>query len=137
MAAQPAANTAITTISECGVSLGRAASSSEETMPLPYCSDPMRAAADPARPGGTPSSAAAVALAAITPFMEKNTNTGSTTPGRPPMRSCASTTPASMASAATMLAARSSRSRLKRPTSLRLIRLMAIRPMMFKPNSQP
>ena len=55
-----------------GVPLFSHASISDEIMPLPYCRAPISAEAEPAVPG-TASSAAAVAEAAIMPFIEKKT----------------------------------------------------------------
>ena len=62
-----------------GVPLENAANSSEETMPLPYCSEPSKAAAEPAILFGT------AARAAMMAFMLNITNSGATTPQIPPM----------------------------------------------------
>ena len=71
----PMPNSAIINAIACGVPSESAASSSDETMPLPYCSEPSRAEAEPAI-CGTPLSAAAVVQAAMMPLVAKNTNTG-------------------------------------------------------------
>lgn len=52
-----------------GVPLENAANKSEETIPLPYCSEPSNAAAEPAIWFGTAARAAALAQAAMMAFM--------------------------------------------------------------------
>lgn len=69
-----AVNINMTHVMVHGVPLLNMASSSDETIPLPYCSAPINAEAEPAI-WGTSSNAAAVADAATIPFMEKNMNT--------------------------------------------------------------
>ncbi len=60
------------------------ASSSDEIIPLPYCNAPISAEAEPATFGAA-SSAAAVEVAAIIPFIENRTNTDTTISSRPPI----------------------------------------------------
>lgn len=62
--------------------------SKEERIPLPYWSAPIKADADPVRPG-TVSRAAAVAVAAIMPFIDKKINTVITIITTPPTPSLA------------------------------------------------
>lgn len=54
-------------------------------MPLPYCSEPMSAAAKPFISCGTLSRAAALEQEAMMPFMLKTKNIGIITPRMPPV----------------------------------------------------
>ena len=54
-------------------------------MPLPYCSEPKSAAADPVIVGDTAFRAAALVQEAIIPFVLNMKNMGITIPHRPPM----------------------------------------------------
>ena len=68
-----------------GVSETNSASRSDETMPLPYCSEPKSAAADPVIVGDTAFRAAALVQEAMIPFVLNMKNMGITIPHRPPM----------------------------------------------------
>jgi len=88
-----------------GVPVPNTASSNDEMMPLPYCSPPMSAEAEPAI-CGTSSKAAAVAEAAMMPFMEKNTKIMPTRTAIPPSSILTGTAMAIMAAKATEVACR-------------------------------
>ncbi len=60
------------------------ANSSDEIIPLPYCNAPISAEAEPATFGAA-SSAVAVEVAAIIPFIENSMNTATTISSRPPI----------------------------------------------------
>ena len=62
-----------------------AESKSDDTIPLPYCNEPISAEADPAILDGTLSSAAAVDAAATIPFMEKKIKIVTTIGAMPPV----------------------------------------------------
>lgn len=59
------------------------ASSADDRIPLPYCNEPINAAAEPAMSSGTSASAAEVAQAVMIPFMLKTKNIGTTIPQIP------------------------------------------------------
>ena len=84
-----------------GVPAENAASITKERMPLPYCSEPMSAAAEPFISCGTLSSAAALEQEAIMPFMLKTKNIGIITPRTLPILKNANANSTLAASAAT------------------------------------
>ena len=84
-----------------GVPAENAASIAEERMPLPYCSEPISAAAEPFISCGTLSRAAALEQEAMMPFMLKTKNIGIITPRTPPVLKNANANSTLAASAAT------------------------------------
>ena len=66
-----------------GVWEPKIAKRSDEIIPLPYWSEPRRAAADPVNSSGTAARAAALEQAATIPFIEKVRNIGTAIPQIP------------------------------------------------------
>ena len=120
-----------------GVPLENAANKSEETMPLPYCSEPSKAAAEPAIWFGTAARAAALAQAAMMAFMLNITNSGATTPQIPPMFAHTSANNTVEAAKAIRLAITNNLDKAKRDTNFRLRKLNPTMPMMLMPNKNP